>query len=115
MTLEPVITELQEGLGNETFKVKDLSNVKTFFNDADYASYLREGHTFMEGREILAKEPQAIYDYYASVVVDVVAASNNSDYLVGVGSSGVSQWIPQRIGGRRRIEGNALSLWQEDL
>ena len=109
------ITELQEELGNETFKVKGLSNVKNFLSDADYAAYLQQGHSFMEGREILDKDPQAVYDYYASVVVDVVAASNNSDYLVGMGSSGVSQWIAQRIGGRRRIEGNALSLWQEDL
>ena len=38
-----------------------------------------------------------------------------ADVLVGVGTSGVSQLIAQMIGGRNRVDGNALSLWQEDM
>lgn len=109
------IEELRHDLG-PGYQVHGLSDLKTFFkSEADYRRYLTRGHTFMTNRAMWNKDPQAVQDYFAAVIVDAVAAGLRADYLIGMGSSGVSQLIGQWIGGRHRTEGNALSLWQEDL
>jgi hypothetical protein len=109
------IDELRQDLGS-SYTIQGLSDVQTFFREGkDYLRYLKEGHTYMEEQEMFDKDPRAVYGYYESVIVDAVAAGLRADYLIGMGCSGVSQLIAQWIGGRERTEGNALSLWQEDL
>jgi len=99
-----------------SYKIHGLSDVQAFFREGkDYQGYLKDGHAYMEKQEIFDKDPQAVYDYYESVIVDAMAAGLQADYLIGMGCSGVSQLIAQWIGSRERTEGNALSLWQEDL
>lgn len=111
------IDELREDqeLGT-SYKIHGLSDVQTFFHEGkDYQGYLKDGHAYMEKQEMFDKDPQAVYDYYESVIVDAMAAGLRADYLIGMGCSGVSQLIAQWIGSREHTEGNALSLWQEDL
>jgi len=109
------IEELRHDLG-PGYQVHGLSDLKAFFkNETDYNMYLKKGHTFLTNNAMWDKDPQAVQDYDASVIVDAVAAGLRADYLIGMGCSGVSQLIGQWIGGRQRTEGNALSLWQEDL
>ena len=99
-----------------SYTIHGLSDVQTFFREGkDYQGYLKDGHVYLEDQEMFDKDPQAVYDYYESVIVDAMAAGLRADYLIGMGCSGVSQLIAQWIGSRVRTEGNALSLWQEDL
>ena len=89
--------------------MRTLSNIsKLLHSDEERQEYNRRGHKFFTGTS------ERTFEYSASVFVDVVAASR-ADILIGVGGSGVSQLIAQRIGGQKRVDGNALSLWQEDL
>ena len=102
------IVGLQRHLGHK-FNVRTLSNIsKLLHSDEERQEYSRIGHKFFGGANART------YEYHASVFVDVVAASR-ADMLIGVGGSGVSQLIAQRIGGENGADGNALSLWQEDL
>ena len=48
-----------------------------------------------------------------SVLASVVAASEHSSYLVGMGTSAVSQTIAQRIAGRVGISPHMLALWED--
>ena len=56
----------------------------------------------------------AAHRYYTAGVVDTLVAARLGDYLIGVGSSGVSQLAAQLMGGARRADGNAFAVWQED-
>ena len=91
------------------FNVRTLCNIsKLLHTDAERKAYSTLGHKFF-------RAPSArTYEYHSSVFVDIIAASR-ADVLIGVGGSGVSQLIAQRMGGRERVDGNALALWQEDL
>ena len=107
------VQELQLHLGQH-YHVHGLSNIEMLFQDEiDYNRYKVEGHRFVD--TILSKDPEAVYSYHASVLVDAWAAAHHSDFLIGVGSSGVSQLIAQWMGARWHVDGNMLSLWQEDF
>ena len=102
------IVDLKRHLGHK-FNVRTLSNIsKLLHSDEERQEYNRRGHKFFTGTS------ERTFEYSASVFVDIVAASR-ADMLIGMGGSGVSQLIAQRIGGRERADGNALSLWEEDL
>ena len=104
------IMDLKRHLGPK-FSVHTLSNVSTLLHtDPERDQYNELGHRVDFFR---VSSPRA-HNYHASVFVDVVAASQ-ADMLIGSGSSGVSQFIAQIIGARNRVDGNALTLWQEDL
>lgn len=94
----------------EPFKLVVLTRVSDYFTSHEaYESYQTIGHGYFRQHEIDHK-----YDYYASVVVDAVIASN-ARILIGVGSSGVSQLISQYIGFRHKVDANAFAIWQEDM
>ena len=102
---------LKKHLGPK-FDVRTLSNISALLKrDYERRKYARYGHSYFTTKNI---DLPRLYKYHASVFVDIVAASR-ADALIGVGGSGVSQLIAQKIGGRERVDGNALTLWQEDL
>ena len=109
------IPTLQRHLGPK-FAVHMLTDIsKLLRSDEEREEYLRRGHKFFSGSPSKVKKMATrAFEYHASVFVDILAASR-ADVLVGVGASGVSQLIAQMIGGRERVDGNALSLWQEDI
>ena len=107
------IVEMKQYLG-PSFNVLPITNVKDFFqNIEDYQTYRKKGHTFVD--TLYSKDPKAVFAYHSSVLVDSLAAASWCDFLIGVGTSGVSQLIAQLMGARRHMDGNLLSLWQEDL
>jgi hypothetical protein len=138
------VRSLRRSVG-DTYDVLPLSNVSSMFSSspAEYEAYQRQGHEYVQSalmsnaiedmqrqqeqqqqqqqqqQQDQQQRPSAnnerYYDYYKTVIVDVWTAVSTADYFVGVGTSGVSQLIAQLIGSRRRADGNAFALWQEDL
>lgn len=49
------------------------------------------------------------------VVACYFAASEHSSYIIGMGSSAVSQAISQRIGARLGVTPDAIAVWEEDF
>merc|ERR1712150_124864 len=49
------------------------------------------------------------------VLAESYAAARRVRYIVGCGSSGVSQLIAQLLGGRYGLDPNALGLWEDDF
>ena len=109
------VPTLQRHLGSN-FNVRMLTDIsKLLHSDKEREEYSKRGHKFFSGSPSKVKSMASrIFSYHASVFVDILAASR-ADILIGVGASGVSQLIAQMIGGRERVDGNALSLWQEDI
>jgi len=48
------------------------------------------------------------------VLAESFAAAKQADYIVGCGSSGVTQLVAQLIGGRVGMDPNVLGLWEDD-
>jgi hypothetical protein len=108
--------QLMTKLG-DTYDVKPVSRLNetgTFISTEEYDIYRVQGHTYFE-QHVLLHDPDRAYAYAREVIVEIVAASLASDYLMGVGSSGVSQILAQYIGAKRRVDANALAVWQEDM
>jgi hypothetical protein len=57
---------------------------------------------------------EPMYSFHAQLLADVYVAGRHADYLIGCGSSGVSQLIAQLMGHRFRRDSNWLALWEED-
>jgi hypothetical protein len=49
------------------------------------------------------------------MMATVIAASKYSSMIIGMGSSGISQMIAQRISQRRKVSADYISVWEEDL
>jgi len=117
--------------------VVPVTRVKDLFlkgSGADYSQYRTWGHRYFLHRAVvtsaaaangaaasnLTKVPagpstELMFGYYDSAVIDALVAAQASDYLIGVGSSGVSQLIAQWMGSARGADGNAFAVWQEDV
>jgi hypothetical protein len=63
-----------------------------------------------EGHESWSGKPEL----YSQVLAEVYAAAEWSHYVVGCGSSGVSQLVVQLMGARFGIDPNVLGLWEDD-
>jgi hypothetical protein len=110
---ENAMTALQASLG-DTYDLIRVSQVHTFFHSKEeYEIYRHIGHAYMLDRAL--DDPEQAYAYYDAVLIDVFAAAEAADYLIGVGSSGVSQLLAQLLGAKRRADGNAFTVWQEDV
>jgi hypothetical protein len=99
----------------DTYDVKPVSRLQgVFASEMDYQIYRKRGHAYFE-QEVAQRDPQRAYAYSREVVIDIVTASLAADYLLGVGSSGVSQVLAQFIGADRKVDANAIAIWQEDV
>lgn len=96
-------------------ELRVLSRVSTMFGPLDdYQLYVQLGHRYMS--EVMSRRaPDTAFGYFAGLIVDILAASQMSDILIGAGSSGVSQLIAQYLGAGRMTDANALAIWQEDV
>merc|ERR1712216_123717 len=63
-----------------------------------------------QGHERWSKKPEL----YLQVLAEVYAAAEWSQYVVGCGSSGVSQLLAQLLGARFGMDPNVLGLWEDD-
>lgn len=109
------IAALQRQLG-DTYHIEPVSRIESLFKDsstADLEDYSKKGHFYV--RKYLAQDPAFVFAYYREVFVDILVAVYRAEYLIGVGSSGVSQYLAQSMGAVRRVDGNALAIWQEDV
>jgi hypothetical protein len=103
-----------EKLG-DTYDVKPVSHLHEIFeSEEDYNIYRTKGHVYLE-IEVALRDPERAYAYSREVVIDIVTASLAADYLLGVGSSGVSQILAQYMGAERQVDANAIAIWQEDI
>lgn len=110
---ENALRALGASLG-DTYELIRVSQVHTLFHtEEEYEIYRRKGHEFMIDKT--DSDPDLAYAYYDAVLIDVYAAAEAADYLIGVGTSGVSQLLSQLIGAKRRADGNAFTVWQEDV
>lgn len=114
---------LQTSLG-DAYDIIPLSNVSSLFSSpAEYEAYRRQGHEYVQSALMVSDAlapslaTSRYYDYYRSVIADVwtTASATTADYFVGVGTSGVSQLTAQLMGARRMADGNAFTIWQEDV
>lgn len=107
------IKQLASLLGNG-YDLIPVSRLRSLFgSDKQYEAYRQQGHKLL--LELGRDNPQMAYDYFSTVIVDAIVASTSSDYLIGVGSSGVSQLVAQLMGSSRMCDGNAFAVWQEDV
>jgi hypothetical protein len=104
------------GLSNQTAEVV----VNPFW--LEHSSFLNDSNWKNRGHDILSEirtsEKTNDFDkhtFHLNIVSDALLASKHSDFLVGCGSSGVSQFISQGIGMRKQTDGNWFSLWEEDF
>eukprot|EP01137_Pigoraptor_chileana_P034595 Opistho-2@27385 len=56
----------------------------------------------------------SITTFHRELVADMMYASAHADYIVGCGSSGVSQYVAQGMGYRLGVDGTWVSLFEED-
>lgn len=109
------IRQLNRLLG-DTYDIKQVSQIQALFtSQEEYEAYRLQGHEFFTRSQIATRNPARAYAYVRDVLVDVLAVAKAGDYLIGVGSSGVSQLVAQYIGGSRRADSNAFAVWQEDV
>lgn len=80
-------------------------------NDAARASYEASGHDKI--KHLLKGDD--VYAFYDTVLIDALIAAKVAWYLIGVGTSGVSQLVAQWMASMEGIEGNLLTLWQEQV
>lgn len=90
-----------------------VSQLRSLFTPEEYKEYRKSGHDYVQS--LTLRDPARVYTYFDAVVVDILVAVQSSDYLIGVGSSGVSQLIAQYMGARHMADGNAFAVWQEDI
>jgi hypothetical protein len=110
-----VVRAIQDRLGDTTYAVKPVSQLRALFTSRqEYETYRAKGHIYFE-LEVLQRDPDRSFAYAKEVVIDILTASKAAQYLVGVGSSGVSQLLAQYMGAERRVDANALAIWQEDV
>lgn len=110
---ENAVAALQGTLG-DTYDIVRVSQVHTLFHSKEeYEIYRHIGHEYMLNKT--RDDPEQAYAYYDAVLIDVYAAAEAADYLIGVGTSGVSQLLSQLLGSKRRADGNAFTVWQEDV
>jgi len=103
------------GLLGDAYQVKLISRVRDLFpSQAEYEIYRKKGH-FHVRDYFGARDPAMALAYSQEVFVDIETAARTADYVIGPGSSGVSQLVAQYIGARRRMDANAVALWQEDV
>jgi hypothetical protein len=53
--------------------------------------------------------------FHEQLVADVAFAIKHGDFLMGCGTSGVSQYIAQGLGRKYYMDGNHLAAWEEDF
>jgi hypothetical protein len=104
---------LNSSLKSRFADVRVLTRVSALFGPLeDYIVYAQIGHGYFSN---LLTGTEIAYAYFYELVVDVVVAALSADALIGVGSSGVSQLIAQYMGHARRVDSNALAVWEEDV
>jgi hypothetical protein len=109
------IKELNRLLG-DTYDIKQVSQIQALFRtQQEYEEYRLKGHEFFTRGKMATESPARTYGYIRDVLVDVLVAAKASDYLIGVGSSGVSQLLAQYMGAARRADANAFAIWEEDV
>jgi hypothetical protein len=93
--------------------VRVLTRVSAFFGPSeDYNVYAQIGHGYFSN---LLTGTEMAYAYFFELVVVIVVAALSADALIGVGSSGVSQLISQYMRYARRMDANALAVWEVDV
>jgi hypothetical protein len=83
----------------------------------EYNLYTKIGHNYFKRRANNQQDrfgAGRAFDYYKTVIVDANVAAH-AQFMIGMGSSGVSQYVAQLIGFKHRADSNALAMWQEDL
>lgn len=109
------IKELNRLLG-DTYDIKQVSQIQALFRTPEeYDEYRLKGHEFFTRGKIATDSPARTYGYIRDVLVDILVAAKASDYVIGVGSSGVSQMLAQYMGAARRADANAFAIWEEDV
>lgn len=112
---EEAATAALRGLLGNAYDVKPISRTRNLFSSqAEYDVYRQKGH-FHVRDYFGTRNPEMAHAYVREVFVDIQTAALAAEYLIGPGSSGVSQLLAQYIGARARVDANAVALWQEDI
>lgn len=107
------LAALERRLGSG-YSVHAISRIdQHFVSSAQHDNYKKRGHEYVH--TFLTQDPDFVYAYFREVIVDVLAALCRAEYLIGVGSSGVSQLLSQYMGAVRHVDSNAMAVWQEDV
>jgi hypothetical protein len=114
ITADELAKEIQEHVNATHFDVRLLNDIRNIFRGTNILEkYRKVGHNFIAS--LVHSHPSIVHRYFASVIIEAVAVGLHADHFIGMGTSGVSQLVAQFMGGRRRTEGNAVCLWQEDF
>lgn len=100
---EPEATKrLARGLRNTSLKIMFNEESRTL--EPTDAAQLSLGHEAWGNKAAIGLQ----------VLAESFAAAKQADYIVGCGSSGVTQLVAQLIGGRVGMDPNVLGLWEDD-
>lgn len=119
---EVAVGALKQVMGS-AITVVSISDIRSMFGSPrEYDAYRSRGHEYVLAalstatpRSLMRSRKPDHYRYFSSVIVDAWIASLAADYLIGVGTSGVSQLVAQWLGARMHADGNGFAVWQEDL
>ena len=56
-----------------------------------------------------------VQNFHEQLIADVAFAVKHGDFLMGCGTSGISQYIAQGLGRKNYMDGNHLAAWEEDF
>lgn len=112
---EEAATVALRSLLGDAYEVKPISRMRSLFSSqADYDVYRKKGH-FHVRDYFGSRDPAMAHAYVREVFVDIHTAALAAEFLIGPGSSGVSQLLAQYMGARMRVDANAVAMWQEDV
>lgn len=110
---------LKSKFEKKNLRIEMISSTSSLFRNGPlslYNTYAAMGHSYFvqQAASPLQEERAAAFAYFRATIVDALAASH-ARIFIGMGSSGLSQLVSQYIGYSRRVDANALVIWQEDV